>query len=116
MEEFALDTICEANGFTREQIRTGSGGSIEKIEIFLVPYHKMIALQHFKSLRHLEIIDQSLTEIQGLENCPLYVIIFNLFFEFFSENCKYVIFVTKWPSVLLLLDSKFCVYRIMILL
>ena len=68
-EAEAFDVILDANGFTRENV-CKKIPNITRIEIFLVPYHEMLALDRFVNMKHLEIIDQGITVIKGLANCP----------------------------------------------
>jgi hypothetical protein len=69
-DEETYEIILEANGLTREQLYKKPQLG-ERLEIFMVNFRQMTCLDRFPRLKHLEIIQQELTSIDGLQGCPL---------------------------------------------
>ena len=64
------EAVLEANGLTLALLAKKPQLG-ERIEIFMVNYRQMVCLDRFPQLRHLEIIQQELHTIEGLDACPL---------------------------------------------
>ena len=74
-DEETYEIILEANGLTREQLARKPQAA-ERLEIFMVNYRRMVCLDRFPQLRHLEIVQQELTEIEGLHACAALEVLF----------------------------------------
>ena len=64
------EAVLEANGLTLPLLAKKPQLG-ERLEIFMVNYRQMVCLDRFPQLRHLEIIQQELHAIEGLDACPL---------------------------------------------
>lgn len=70
-ENEAFSIICEANGFNEKDV-ISNPNKFDKVEVFMVPLHCIRAMNRFPSLKHLEIIEQGVKVLEGLNHCPLY--------------------------------------------
>lgn len=64
----ALDDILESNGWELNQLHE-HGHQIQSLQMFLSSYNRVSCLHLFSSLRHLQVIGQSIDCIQGLDTC-----------------------------------------------
>ena len=65
-----LEIIAESNGYSAESF-LNRAHTLEKMELFMCFYPRMLCLKYFPGLRSLEIIGQEISVIEGLEGCPL---------------------------------------------